>query len=68
VKEFKDNFDLAASQLTVSGKYQDALDQIALSNDPEMLRWRDHKRPGMPTSTDRERLARWIQQHQSQRS
>ena len=67
VKEFKDNFDLAASQLTVSGKYQDALDQIALSNDPEMLRWRDHKRPGMPTSTDREQLARWIQERQSQR-
>jgi hypothetical protein len=65
VKEFKDNFDLAVSQLTVSGKYQDALDQIASNNDPEMLRWRDYKRPGMPTSTDREQLVHWIQKHQS---
>ena len=65
VKEFKDNFDLAVSQLTVSGKHQDALDRIALNNDPEMLRWRNYKRPGMPTSTDREQLARWIQEYRS---
>jgi hypothetical protein len=65
VKEFKDNFDSASKQLTVSGKYQDSLDQIASSNDPEMLRWRGQQRPNSPTSTDRERLAHWIQQHRS---
>ena len=62
VKEFKTNFDLAINQLTVSGKYQDALDQIAASNDPEMLHWRNFKRPGMPTEQDRVELARWIQE------
>jgi hypothetical protein len=62
VKEFKTNFDLARNQLTASGKYQDALDQISASNDPEMLRWRNFKRPNMPTAQDRVELARWIQE------
>ena len=66
VKEFKDNFDSAVNQLTVSGKYQDALDQMASNNDPEMLHWAA-SRPITPTSTDREKLARWIQQRQSPR-
>jgi hypothetical protein len=67
VKEFKDNFDLAVSQLTVSGKHQDAIGQLVANNNPEMLRWRDYERPGIPksTSTDREQLARWVQEHRS---
>jgi hypothetical protein len=62
VKEFQDNFDSAMNQLTVSGKYQNKLDQIALNNDPEMIRWRNTYRPGMPTAQDRIKLTSWIQE------
>jgi len=61
VKEFQDNFESAINQLTVSGKHQDKLDQIASNNDPEMIRWRDTYRPGMPTAEDRVKLTSWIQ-------
>ena len=65
VKEFQDNFNLAINQLTVSGKYQDKLDKIASDNDPEMIRWRNTYRSGMPTDQDRELLTRWIQEKNS---
>jgi len=65
VKEFRNNFESAMNQLTVSGKYQDLLDQIASNNDPEMIRWRNTYRPGMPTVEDRELLTRWIQEKNS---
>lgn len=65
VKEFKDNFDLAVSQLTMTGKYQNALDQMAASGDPEILRWRSLKHPGQPTAQDRKQLARWLQEKNS---
>ena len=51
--------------MTASGKYQDKLDQIASNNDPEMIRWRNTYRPGMPTLEDREQLTRWIQKKNS---
>jgi hypothetical protein len=63
--EFKDNFDLALNQLTVSGKYQAKLDKIALNNDPEMLRWRAAHCWGLPTTEDREQLAHWLQENRS---
>ena len=65
VKEFRDNLNSAINQLTASGKYQDKLDQIASNNDPEMIRWRNTYRPGMPTLEDREQLTRWIQKKNS---
>ena len=68
VKEFQDNFNSSINQLTVSGKYQDKLDKIASNNDPEMIRWRNTYRPGMPTEEDREQLARWIQEKNSSRT
>jgi len=61
VKEFQDNLKSALGQLTVSGKYQDKLDQIASNNDPEMIRWRNTYRPGMPTAEDRVKLTNWVQ-------
>jgi len=68
VKECQDNFESAMNQLTVSGKYQDRLDLIASSNDPEMIRWRNYYRPGMPTVEDRKQLTRWIQEKNSPRA
>jgi hypothetical protein len=62
VQEFQTNFAAARNQLTVSGKYQDQLDQLATINDPEMIRWRNTYRPGMPTPEDRVNLARWVQE------
>jgi len=62
VQEFRDNFDSAMSQLTVSGKYQNKLDQIALNNDLEMIRWRNTYRPGIPTPEDRIKLTSWIKE------
>jgi hypothetical protein len=50
------------------GKYQDAVDQIAASGDPEMLRWRNYKHPDQTsraTLQGREQLARWIQEKNS---
>jgi len=67
VKEFQDNFNLAINQLTVSGKYQDQVDLIA-SNDPDMIRWRNTYRSGMPTDQDRELLTCWIQEKNSPRA
>jgi hypothetical protein len=65
VKEFKDNFDLAVSQLTMSGKYQHATDRMAASGDPEILYWRSLRHRGQPTAQDREQLARWLQEKNS---
>ena len=64
VKEFKDNFELAMSQLTASGKWQNKIDQLAL-HDPEMTRWRNSGRPGLATSEDRTELARWLKEFNS---
>jgi hypothetical protein len=70
VREFKNNFDSAINQLTVSGKYQDKLDEIAANNDPEMLHWRklNLQRPGKPTPQDRIEVAQWIQEFNLQKA
>lgn len=62
VQEFKDNFESAMDQLTVTGLHQDKLDAIASSNDPEMIRWRNFVRPGMPTPEDRKQITNWIKE------
>jgi hypothetical protein len=63
VKEFKDNFDLAIRQLTISGKYQDTVDQLAANNHPEMRHWRNHN-VGI-TSEDRLKFSQWIKENKS---
>jgi hypothetical protein len=68
VKEFQDNFNSAKNQLTISGKYQNELDLIASSDDPEMIRWRNTYRPNIVTVEDRKNLTRWIQEKNSPRT
>lgn len=63
VKEFKDNFDLATSQLTVSGHYQNKIDQLA-SWDPDMTRWRGGRNE-LTTLDDRMKLVQWITEFNS---
>ena len=62
VKEFKDNFDSAMAQLTVTAKYEQQLDSLALT-DPELKQKRTSDDPsGDPTVATRDRLKRWVQQ------
>lgn len=68
VEEFKDNFNSAINQMTATGKHQNKLDKIASNNDPEMIRWRNYVRPGMPTLEDRKKVTNWIQEFNSKRN
>ncbi len=62
VKEFKDNFDSAAAQLTATAKYEKELDRIALT-DHTLNQKRTLDDPsGDPTVATRDRLKRWVQQ------
>jgi len=66
VKEFKDNFDSAIDQLTLSGKIPYTVDQIASNNDPQMLQWRNYTHTaGTITAEDREKFTQWMQERKN---
>jgi len=63
IKEYKDNFELGMSQLTATGKYQQELERIALTDSAlAYCRSNDSLIDGGPTVQDREALARWIRE------
>ena len=61
IKEFKQNFDSAMSQMTATGKYQKEMERLALT-DPIIAHNRstDSAVPGSPTMECREKLAQWL--------
>ena len=61
IKEFKQNFESAMSQLTATGKYQKEMERLALS-DPIIAHNRstDSPLPGGPTIECRQKLAQWL--------
>jgi hypothetical protein len=62
IKEFEDNFDSGMKQLTATGKYQQELERMALT-DPALASFRANDHPeGQPTAHDRESLKRWVQE------
>ena len=63
VKEFKDNFNSGMKQLTATGKYQQELERMALT-DPALASCRsnDSLLSHGPTLQDREALKRWIKE------
>jgi len=62
VKEFKDNFMFAMGQLTMSGQIPSTVDRIASTNDPQMLRWRNHTHnTGEITAHERLKFTQWLQ-------
>ncbi len=63
VKEFKDNFNLAIQQLTISGKYQDTADQLFLKNYPGMRHWR--KQNVGITLENRIKFSEWLKENKS---
>jgi hypothetical protein len=63
IKEFKDNFDSALTQLTATAKYEKELDRIALT-DTALRQKRSCDDPsGDPTIETRDRLKIWVQQN-----
>jgi hypothetical protein len=68
VNEYKDNLTSAISQLTVSSRLQDKLDQVAADGDLEMLAWRNAVGDGVPTAQEREQVAQWTLENGSNRS
>ena len=63
VKEFKDNFDSAVTQLTATAKYEKELDRIALTDTVLRQKRACDDTSGDPTIQTRDRLKRWIQQN-----
>jgi hypothetical protein len=61
IKEFKQNFESAMSQLTATGKYQKEMERLALL-DPIIAHNRstDSAEPGGPTVESRQKLAQWL--------
>lgn len=62
VKEFKDNFDSAVAQLTVTAKYEKQLDNLALTDTVLRQKRTTDDPSGDPTVATRDRLKRWVQQ------
>jgi len=63
VKEFKDNFNSALTQLTATAKYEKELDRIALTDTELRLKRCCDDPSGDPTIETRNRLKVWIQQN-----
>jgi hypothetical protein len=61
IKEFKQNFESAMSQMTATGKYQKEMERLALS-DPIIAHNRstDSTVSGGATMACREKLAQWL--------
>lgn len=65
VKEFKDNVDSGMKQLTATGKYQQELERMALTDTAlALFRANDHPQ-GQPTAQDREAIKCWIREKNS---
>jgi hypothetical protein len=64
IKEFKQNFESAISQLTATGKYQKEMERLALT-DPIIAYNRSSQVPGGPTLESRQKLAQWLKEKNS---
>ena len=66
LKEFKQNFESAISQLTATGKYQKEMERLALTW-PVISHSRstDNSEPGIPTMECKEKLTQWIKEKNS---
>ena len=66
IKEFKQNFESAMSQLTATGKYQKEMERLALT-DPIIAHNRSTDSPvlGGPTIECREKLTQWLNEKNS---
>jgi len=64
IKEFKQNFESAMSQLTATGKYQKEMERLALT-DPIIAYNRSIQVPGGPTVESRQKLAQWLREKNS---
>lgn len=62
VKEFKDNFDSAVSQLTATARYEKELDRLALTDVALRQKRTSDDLSGDPTVATRNRLKAWVQQ------